>query len=61
MFIWDYVAFMYSEVEQDCVDMFVGNNFPRKILFFVLKIITMQVQPVGIYYCTYYKNRDFIK
>lgn len=41
--------------------MFVGNNFPRKILFFILKIITMQVQPIGIYYCTYYKNRDFIK
>lgn len=61
MFIWDYVAFLYSKVEQDCVDMFVGNNFPRKILFFVLKIITMQVQPMGIYYCTYYKNRDFIK
>ena len=61
MFIWDYVAFLYSKVDQDCVDMFLGNTFPRKILFFLLKIITMQVQPVGIYYCTYYKNRDFIK
>lgn len=61
MFIWDYVAFLYSSVAQDCVDMFLGNTFPRKILFFLLKIITMQVQPVGIYYCTYYKNRDFIK
>lgn len=35
--------------------MFMGNTFPRKILFFVLKIITMQVQPLGIYYTTYYK------
>lgn len=33
----------------------MGNTFPRKILFFVLKIITMQVQPLGIYYTTYYK------
>ena len=41
--------------------MFVGNNFPRKILFFLLKIITMQVQPMGIYYCTYYKNKEVIE
>lgn len=55
MFVWDFVAHMNSSTEQDCVDMFMGNNFPRKILFFLLKIITMQIQPLGIYYTTYYK------
>lgn len=55
MFVWDFVSNMYSKSEQDCVDMFMGNTFSRKILFFVLKIITMQVQPLGIYYTTYYK------
>jgi hypothetical protein len=55
MFVWDFVSHLYSSSEQDCVDMFMGNNLPRKILFFVLKIITMQIQPLGIYYTTYYK------
>lgn len=55
MFVWDFIAHLHSHTEQDCVDMFSGDTFSRNILFFVLKIITMQVQPLGIYYTTYYK------
>jgi hypothetical protein len=43
MFVWDFVSHLYSSSEH------------VKILFFVLKIITMQIQPLGIYYTTYYK------
>ncbi len=58
MFVWDYVIYMNSINQHDCVRLFVGDTFPRKIFFFILKIITMQIQPSTVYFITFYKNKD---
>lgn len=61
MFIWDYLAYTLSETDEQCVELFSGNTFFRKILCFLLKIISMQVVPTIVYYNTYYKRRNGFK
>ncbi len=56
MFAWDYLAFTISESDNQCQELFSGNTFFRKLLCFLLKIISMQVVPSIAYYTTYYKR-----
>lgn len=58
MFIWDYLAYTMAENDQMCVQIFSGNTFFRKILCFLLKIFSMQVVPVIVYYRNFYKRQD---
>lgn len=56
MFIWDYLAYMLATSDASCVELFAGNNLFRNILCFLLKIVTMQVNPSVIYYTAYYSR-----
>lgn len=58
MFVWDYLAFTISESDDQCEELFSGNTFFRKILCFLLKIISMQAVPSIAYYITYYKRKS---
>ncbi len=58
MFIWDYLSYMVSETDEMCVEVFSGNTFFRKLLCFVLKIISMQALPTITYYTIYYKRKS---
>ena len=58
MFIWDYLAYIMSSTDEMCVQIFSGNTFFRKILCFLLKIISMQVVPCIVYYIIFYKRKS---
>lgn len=58
MFVWDYLAFTISKNDEQCEELFSGNTFFRKVLCFLLKIISMQVVPCIAYYTTYYKRKS---
>jgi len=58
MFVWDYLANTLSQTDEQCVELFSGNTFFRKILCFLLKIISMQVVPAIIYYNTFYRRKE---
>ena len=58
MFIWDYMAYMMSDTDEMCVEVFSGNTFFRKILCFLLKIISMQALPSITYYAIYHRKKN---
>lgn len=58
MFIWDYLAYTIAHTDQMCEEIFSGNTFFRKVLCFLLKIISMQVVPTIVYYTIFYKRKD---
>ena len=58
MFIWDYLAYVGADSDSFCVEVFSGNSFFRKVLCFLLKLISMQVFPCLVYYTTYFKRRN---
>lgn len=58
MFVWDFYAYIFSESDSDCSDIFAGNTFFRQILCFILKLITMQLTPSMIYYIIYERRKN---
>lgn len=58
MFLWDFYAYTFSETDQDCTDIFVGNTFFRQVLCFLLKIVSMQLSPCMIYYIIYHTRKN---
>ena len=58
MFTWDYLAHVVSTSDEMCQEMFSGNTFFRKVLCFLLKIISMQVVPSIVYYVIFHKKKE---
>ena len=58
MFMWDYLAYMMSDTDEMCVEVFSGNTFFRKILCFLLKIISMQALPSITYFAIYHRKKN---
>jgi len=58
MFGWDLLAYNGSVDRKTCEELFSGNTVFRNILCFVLKIISMQLNPSAIYYVMYYSRRE---
>lgn len=58
MFIWDYLAYIVSDTDKMCVEIFSGNTFFRKVLCFLLKIISMQVVPSIVYFIVFHKRKE---
>jgi hypothetical protein len=57
MFGWDFLAFNGANSQASCNDMFSGNTIFRNLLCFLLKLITMQLNPAAIYYVMYFCRR----
>jgi hypothetical protein len=55
MFGWDFLAFNNTS---SCEFLFSGDTFFRNILCFLLKIVSMQLNPAAIYYVMYYSRRE---
>jgi len=58
MFLWDFIAFNWSQDKSECQAYFSGDNFARSVLCFICKLITMQLNPLVIYYIMYHSRRD---
>lgn len=58
MFFWDYLNYMLAENDEMCVELFSGNTFFRKILCFLLKVISMQAVPSITYYTFYFRRKS---
>ena len=58
MFTWDYLAYNNSVDRRSCENIFSGDTAFRNILCFLLKIISMQLNPSAIYYAIYYSRKE---
>lgn len=58
MFGWDFLAFNNSSDRVSCEHMFSGDTVFRNLLCFILKIISMQMNPCTIYYIMYYSRKE---
>ena len=58
MFFWDYLNYMLADHDEMCVELFSGNTFFRKILCFLLKVISMQSLPSVTYYTIYFRRKS---
>ena len=57
MFGWDFLAYNNASDQASCNAMFVGDTVFRNILCFLLKLVTMQLNPAAIYYVMYFCRR----
>lgn len=58
MFGWDFLAFNNSVDRISCEHLFSGDTVFRNILCFLLKIVSMQLNPSAIYYVMYFSRKD---
>lgn len=58
MFLWDFIAYNSSSDTATCQIYFSGDTFFRSLLCFVCKLITMQLNPLVIYYIMYHSRRE---
>ena len=58
MFGWDFLAFNNSVDRVSCAHLFSGDTVFRNILCFLLKIVSMQLNPSAIYYVMYFSRKD---
>lgn len=47
-----------SEGQQSCINLFSGDTVFRNILCFLLKILSMQLNPCAIYYVMFFCRRE---
>jgi hypothetical protein len=55
---WDYLAHRQATDRLSCERVFSGDDGFRNVLCFLLKLITMQLNPSVIYYIMYYSRRE---
>ena len=60
MFAWDFLAYTPSASSnlQYCKALFHGDTIYRNLLCFVCKLITMQLNPLAIYFINYASRAD---
>lgn len=58
MFGWDFLAYNGSVDRKTCEELFSGDTVFRNILCFLLKIVSMQLNPSAIYYVMYYSRKE---
>ena len=58
MFGWDLLAHNKATDQTSCSYLFSGDTPFRSLLTFVLKVVSMQLNPAAIYYVMYYCRRD---
>lgn len=58
MFGWDYLAYTSSVDRLSCERLFSGDSTFRNILCFLLKIVSMQLNPGVIFYNIYYSRKE---
>ena len=62
MFAWDFIAYDPTSTDRQCKTVFSGDTFFRNLLCFVCKLITMQLNPLAIYFINYHsRSQDFAK
>jgi hypothetical protein len=58
MFGWDFLAFNNSTDRISCEHLFSGDTVFRNLLCFILKLISMQINPCTIYYIMFFSRKE---